>query len=343
METRSNQIIVGSVVIGLVVGLVFFLMWLSQPNRGGTETYDILFNQSVGGLTKGAQVTYSGVPVGQVDSVSLAENPVYIRVRITIDNEVPVLAPTPNSETEQRPTGDGTVASLSQVGFTGPIQIELSTPPSRVPVALREELTCIPPPGEDVCYPNIPVRAGGLAGIIDNAPQVIEQFRQLAERLTDFFSPRNQENIADILENVEALTESLGDRGPEIAATLAEAQTTLRQAGTALERIGRLAESTETLVQREGTATAEEIRLSMAELRTTLQAATQSLETLQGTLEGAQPGIQSFTDQTLPEVGALVRDLQDTSQSLRQVLERVERRGVGGLLGGEDLPDYEPK
>ena len=49
------------------VGLVFFLIWLSQPNREGRKTYDILFTQSVGGLAKGAQVTYSGVPVGQVD------------------------------------------------------------------------------------------------------------------------------------------------------------------------------------------------------------------------------------------------------------------------------------
>ena len=37
METRSNQIIVGSVVLGLMVGLVFFLIWLCQPNREGPK------------------------------------------------------------------------------------------------------------------------------------------------------------------------------------------------------------------------------------------------------------------------------------------------------------------
>jgi phospholipid/cholesterol/gamma-HCH transport system substrate-binding protein len=56
----------------------------------------------------------------------------------------------------------------------------------------------------------------------------------------------------------------------------------------------------------------------------------------------ARPGAQAFTNQTLPEVGALIRDLRQTSQSLRQITERLQQRGVGGLIGGERLPDYEP-
>ena len=121
METRSNQIIVGSVVLGLMVGLVFFIVWLSQPNREGRKSYDILFTQSVGGLTKGAQVTYSGFPVGQVDLVELdRRNPEVIRVQVTIADTVPVLAPTRESVGRNAP--DGTTASLSQVHSspTGP-------------------------------------------------------------------------------------------------------------------------------------------------------------------------------------------------------------------------------
>jgi len=337
METRSNQIIVGSVVLGLMVGLVFFLVWLSQPNREGRKSYDILFTQSVGGLSKGAQVTYSGVPVGQVDLVELdRRNPEVIHVRVTIADTVPVLAPTQESIARGAP--DGTTASLSQVGFTGPIQVELNTPRSLAP-GQRQALTTPGPYG----FPLIPPRPGGFAEILNNAPEVLEQFRQLAERLTDFFSPRNQENIAQILENVEALTQSLGDRGPEIAATLAEARTTLiaardtlRDAGTAIERFGELAGSTDRLINREGPET-------MRQVRATLDRATESLATLQTAISDARPGIQAFSQRTLPEVGALLRDLRATSESLRRVSERLEQRGVGGLLGGERLPDYEPR
>lgn len=330
METRSNQIIVGSVVLGLMVGLVFFLIWLSQPSQEDRKSYDILFTQSVGGLTKGAQVTYSGVPVGEVDLVELdRRNPEVIRVQITIADSVPVLAPTRESIAQNAP--DGTTASLAQTGFTGPIQVELNTPRSFAP-GQRQPLTTPGPYGN----PLIPPRPGGFAAILNNAPEVLEQFRQLAARLTDFFSQRNQESIALILENVQVLTRSLSERGPEIAATLAEARTTLRQAGAAIEQMGNLANSTDRLINSEGQAT-------MAELRRTMQAASQSLSSLETAINDARPGIQTFSERTLPEVGALMRDLRATSESLRNVAERLEERGLPGILGGQRLPDYKPQ
>lgn len=329
METRSNQIIVGSVVLGLMVGLVFFLIWLSQPNREGRKSYDILFSQSVGGLSKGAQVTYAGVPVGQVEVVELDErNPEVIRVRITVDENVPILAATP--ESISRGEADGTTASLAQSGFTGPILVELNTPRSLA--GQRQPLTSPGPYGE----PLIPPRAGGFAAILNNAPEVLDQFRQLAGRLTDFFSERNQESIAQILENVQVLTRSLGERGPEIAATLAEARTTLRTLSTALDRYASLATTSERLL-------AENVPETLAEFRRTLSSAQQSLGQLEAAIGDVRPGLQSLSDRTLPDVSALLRDLRATSESLRRVSERLEQRGVGGLIGSEALPDYQPK
>ena len=331
METRSNQIIVGSVVLGLMVGLVFFLVWLSQPNQEGRKSYDIQFTQSVGGLAKGAQVTYSGVPVGQVDFVRLDDrNPEVIQVRITIDEAVPVLAP--SQESIARGEADGTTASLAQSGFTGPILVELNTPRSMAP-GRRQPLTA---PGPYDGLPLIPPRPGGFAAILNNAPEVLEQFRQLAGRLTDFFSERNQESIAKILENVQVLTRSLGERGPEIAATLAETRVTLRKAGIAIERFGRLASTSDDLLRREGPATLREVRELLDRAQATLDSATT-------TISAAQPGLQALSERTLPEVGALMRDLRATSQSLRRITERLEQRGVGGLIGSEPLPDYQPK
>lgn len=330
METRSNQIIVGAVVLGLMVGLVFFLIWLSQPNREGQKSYDILFTQSVGGLTKGAQVTYSGVPVGQVDLVELdRRNPEVVRVRITIADTVPVLAPTRESQMQNSP--DGTTASLSQVGFTGPIQVELNTPRSLAPGS-RQPLSTPGPYG----VPLIPPKPGGFAAILNNAPEVLEQFRQLAARLTDFFSQRNQESIAQILENTASITRSLSDRGPEIAATLAEARNTLRQAGAAIERFGQLANTTDRLINQEGAQT-------LAELRQTMQAAQASLEELQRTIGAARPGFEALSERTLPEIGALLRDLRQTSEALRGVAERLDQQGLPGLLRSEQLPDYHPQ
>jgi phospholipid/cholesterol/gamma-HCH transport system substrate-binding protein len=65
------------------------------------------------------------------------------------------------------------------------------------------------------------------------------------------------------------------------------------------------------------------------------------MRNLDAVLNDARPGVQAFTNQTLPEVGQLVRDLRATSASLRDVTDRLNQQGVGGIVGGQRLPDYE--
>jgi phospholipid/cholesterol/gamma-HCH transport system substrate-binding protein len=110
----------------------------------------------------------------------------------------------------------------------------------------------------------------------------------------------------------------------------------LRKAGDAIERFGRLAESSDELLRREAPATLREIRELLNRAQGTLDSAS-------STIAAARPGLQSFSERTLPEVGVLLRDLRATSESLRRVMERLEQRGVGGLIGSEQLPDYQPK
>src|SRR6185436_11560620 len=85
METRSNQVLVGSITLGLLAALVVFVVWLSQVGGGGDKKYDIFFTQSVEGLAKGSSVTFSGVPVGQIESINLVpDSPQFIRVRVSV-------------------------------------------------------------------------------------------------------------------------------------------------------------------------------------------------------------------------------------------------------------------
>ena len=125
------------------------------------------------------------------------------------------------------------------------------------------------------------------------------------------------------------------ERGPEIAATLAEARVAIRQAGEAAERIGQFASATQQLVDQNG-------RPLINDLRQTLRSAQASMAQLEGAIGDARPGIQAFSDQTLPEVGQLMRDLRATSESLREITDRLNQQGVGGVIGGQRLPDYSP-
>src|SRR4051812_22968976 len=115
METRSNNILVGGVVLAMLIAILAFIIWLSQAGGDKDKHYDVFFKQAVDGLAKGSAVTFSGVPVGQVDSINLEpQTPEFVRVRISVNKETPVLV--------------GTTATMKGVGFTGVSQIQLDPP-----------------------------------------------------------------------------------------------------------------------------------------------------------------------------------------------------------------------
>jgi phospholipid/cholesterol/gamma-HCH transport system substrate-binding protein len=314
METRSNHILVGGVVLALVVAALGFIIWLSQVSGEENKEYDIFFKQAVDGLARGSAVVYNGVPIGQIESINLEpRTPEFVRVRIAVREEVPIL--------------EGTTATIEGVGFTGVSQIQLDPAPAGAPPIQGEG-----PYG----VPVIPTTPGALGELLNSAPELLQRVSTLTERLTELLADRNQESIAAILENMEEISGSLAERGPEIAATLAEARVAIRQAGQAAEEFGQLADTTDQLLS-------EDAQPLLNDLRNTVQAAEQSMENLDTIISDARPGVQAFSSQTLPEVGQLVRDLRATSQALREITTKLNRQGAGSIIGGQELPDYEPQ
>jgi phospholipid/cholesterol/gamma-HCH transport system substrate-binding protein len=327
MENRSNHILVGSVVMAMLVAIIAFIIWLSQASGDTDKAYDVLFNQAVDGLAPGSAVTFSGVPVGQVKSINLQPNtPEFVRVRISVTKTTPILL--------------GTSATIKGVGFTGVSAIQLD-PPDGKPGRRREvrEIACPPNNPERACpygVPIIPTKAGGLGALLNSAPELLERVSTLTLRLTELLSDRNQNSIAAILENVQTISKNLALRSDEIAATMADARVAIRQAGDSAERFGRLADTTNGILEHDA-------RPLIADLRRTVRSADESMKSLDALLGQAKPGVQTFSTRTLPEVGQLVRDLRTTTQSLKGITDRLDQQGIGGVIGGEKLPDYRPQ
>lgn len=320
METRSNHVLVGTVTLLLLAAIMIAAFWFSRLSQGNNMEYDVFFKQSVNGLAKGSSVNYSGVPSGQVETIELwKRDPSFVKVRISVKEGTPVL--------------QGTTATISGVGFTGVSEIVLDGAVKGAPpiVCPAENVLAVCPDG----VPVIPTKPGALGELLNNAPQLLERLSTLTERLTELLNDRNQQSIAGILANVERISGSLADRSPEIAATLAEARIAVQRTGMAAEQIGKLAATTDSLVNDEG-------RPLMADLRKSVQAATHSIDTLDKTISEAQPGVRAFSNQTMPEVNQLVRDLREMSRSFRGVAEKLDQQGAGSIVGSPKLPDYKP-
>ncbi len=321
METRSNHVLVGAVVLILLAVLALFTVWLARLNTAAEKEYDIFFKQAVDGVNKGSAVAFSGVPAGQVKEIALfPPDPSLVRVRISVNKEVPVL--------------QGTTATIQGVGFTGVSQIQLDGAVKGAPPIVCPEVD-----PRSVCplgVPVIPTKQGGLGALLNTAPRLLERLSTLTERLTELLSDRNQASIAGILKNTDKMTAELAKGAPDLRAAIGELRNTVKQAGFAAEQIGKLSGTTDQVL-------ANEVGPAMKDLRKAIASADGSMKALERTLGKADAGLDQVSGRTIPEVNQLIQDLREMAIALQSVAEKVDRGGAGSLIGGPKLPEYEPR
>jgi phospholipid/cholesterol/gamma-HCH transport system substrate-binding protein len=312
METRSNYVMVGTVTVALLIGALLFIVWIAGLSSGANKCYDIYF-PAVGGINKGSNVSFSGVPVGQVSKISLLPNrPEFVWVRIEVDDETPVL--------------QGTTAQIKSISLAGANEIQLDGAVKGAP-----PITQVGPQG----CPVSPASSSGLTALLNSAPELMERIQRLTERLTEMLSDKNQNAIADILENIDHTSKVLSDNAPEMAQAIKDAQVAVRNAGVAAQHVSDLSDNTNKLVVEQGRPAAQDLRKAIASVQ-------QAADNLNAMISDARPGVQNFTKSTLPEANQLVHEMRDLTKSLKGVSERVEQGGIGSALGPEKLPDYKP-
>lgn len=315
METRANHLWVGAVTLVLLAALAAFIIWIARLGQGEKDEFDIFYAQSVTGLANGSEVSFAGVPVGQVTEIALAKgNPEFVRVRVKVKSDVPILV--------------GTQATI-QASFTGVSTILLDGARKGAPKITCETTAC--PEGRPV----IPPGRGGFGEIVANAPLLLERLATLTEQLNTILGPENQDEIAGILRNTNRLTGGLADATPELTANLKEFRTTMTEFNQTLDAFEKVAVSSDALLRDEGQPLARE-------LQATLKSANAALASLAATLEDTRPAARQLRTSTLPNAEATLEDLRATSRSLRAITEKLESEGAGALVGGQTLPDYKP-
>ena len=316
METRSNYVMVGAVTVALLAGVLLFIVWLAGLSNKQTKCYDIYFAQAVGGLNKGSTITFSGVPVGQVDQISLLPNrPEFVWVRIEVDDQTPVL--------------QGTTAQIKGVGFTGVSEIQLDGAAKGAPPITQAGTAGLPGDPVGDRRPRRPAQQRSGADRPHPAPdRAPDRAAQRQEPECDRRHPREYRDAPPTC-SPSALPIW---RTPSPTRGLRS-----RNAGVAAQRVSVLADNTNRLVDRAGrpgrAGSAQGDRLDPAGDR-------------QSRCDDHRrpPGRSEFHQvDACPKPTAWSATCASCRNRSRACRERVEQGGIGGTLGPEKLPDYKPR
>src|SRR5262245_44900453 len=92
METKANYLRNAFLILLIVAGVVGFVNWIRTNSIfGAPAIYQIVFQTSVGGLRKGAEVQFNGMKVGEVTDVRINQrNWKQVVATISISSSAPV-------------------------------------------------------------------------------------------------------------------------------------------------------------------------------------------------------------------------------------------------------------
>jgi phospholipid/cholesterol/gamma-HCH transport system substrate-binding protein len=217
MENRANYAIIGAFTLAVVAGLVGFVYWILSTGTGGEQArYRIEFGSSVAGLLPGSAVTFNGIRVGEVVSLSLdPKNPRGATVIVTVAKTTPVRSDTEATVEAQPLTG------ISQVSLRGGA-------PDAPPLP-------VPPDG----LAAIPSGPSALTDILKGAGEVMGRVDSIARRLDQMLAD-NEVSIRNTVKNAEKFSAALGDNAGDVA-------TFLKDAGAAARSLTSLGGKLETL------------------------------------------------------------------------------------------------
>ena len=304
METRAPYVLIGvATLIGILAALGFFV-WLAKFQIDRQYAYyDVLFD-NVSGLNRAAEVRFSGLTVGQVQSLDLAnDGSGQVRVRLEIDAETPVR--------------QGAVAQLQAQGVTGLSFVSITPGDPNAPL-LRD--------GGGI--PIIPGQRSVVQSLAEDAPDLLQESIKLVREFQGLVGGENQAYVASILANVEKASGELETAMQDFSAISQAVSQGTSQISAFTAKLDPLATSLQTaLGEAEGTLSAVTGAFTQAEI--TLRTADGTLQSVTGVAQGASTLIN---DQAVSAVAELQGAVVDARTAIAGI--STEAKQVLAAYGG---------
>lgn len=311
METRANHLLIGGFAIAVVLVTLASLLWVGKfDSDRNVALYDIVFAESVIGLSKGSVVSYNGVPVGDV--AALAVDPkdlgrVVVRVRIG------------DPSLMRRDTQ----ATLGFAAVTGVADIRLSGGSLDSPKL-----------ASDKGVPVIMATLSPLAKFTASGEDIMVNINEVVTRISELLSTENRAHVSAVLDNLDALATTLGSERQALGEAIRQLSAASGQLQSTLASIEGAARSAQSLMSGQGGPL-------VAELRQTVEKLDALAASLDGLVKDNRSAVNSFSQHGLRQVGPALDELRATLTSLRALSEQISRSD-SPLLGNPQPREFKP-
>ncbi|HJS21465.1 MAG TPA: MlaD family protein [Steroidobacteraceae bacterium] len=299
MEREANYITVGAFVLLVIALATWFVVWYTDAqDRRDYERYEIYFEGSVSGLSRGSPVRYLGVDVGRVADMRIDPRAAD-RVQVIADID------------EEAPINEQTVASLGLQGVTGLLYIDLERDRGGKPVMPRV-------PSER--YPVIGTVQSNFDILISGLPEVMSAGADLATRMSKVFNDTNIEAVSATLANVKQASDDLPvilDQVKTLTADLKQTATEIEAAASAVRDVT------------EGAG--PDFKAAVARVHTVMDNLATTSARLDKFVAENQTNITRFSDQGLVEFQQLIRESRQAADEFRN-LARTLRQEPSSLI-----------
>jgi len=311
METHARYTLIGAFTLLIFAVALGFVLWLSKHSGSNSFTdYEVVFDEAVTGLSKGAPVQYNGIKIGEVTNLKLDKTDtrkVIVRMRIA----------------EPSPVRQDTKATLGFSGVTGVAHLQLTGGDPQSPPLL--------PQGKDEVA-IIVASASDLERLKASGEDILLNVNKAVAQMSGLLSPENIAHASSIIENLDQLTGSVAAQRDDLALAIRQLTAATAQLKTTLVSVDTMAHSTDRLVN-------QDARRTLESMNKTLESINQTASNANALLSDNRAAVSTFSQQGLRQVGPALSDLRSTLESLQQLSDQLSRSD-SALLGNPQPKEF---
>jgi phospholipid/cholesterol/gamma-HCH transport system substrate-binding protein len=294
MERTANYALVGLIFTILMIAMFVFVFWLANIAFAQRyDNYDVVFHGSVTGLTRGGDVQFNGIKVGEVSDIKLdASDPNIVHATAKVRSDTPVRV--------------DSQATLEPQGITGVNYIQLTAGTPSKP--LLKDAT---PHGQPLVIQAAP---GAISSLLTGGGTMMQKAVETLNRINQVLSDQNIQKFNGIMSDVQAVTAELRER----KAIIADADKALQDADQAAVQIRDLASTSKGLVDSDGKRAIVKVGDAAAEI----QGAAADVRVMINKLQGPT---SDFATNGLPQLTSAIATLEATTKHLDQLIGEIQR------------------